>query len=286
MLNFSFWGISKLYSPSSPINNIHYLEIKNSIIDELHIRGKTNILSDNIRNHWQTDTRLLAKFKNSLTAGNIDNQGIPITRFAIKRRKRNALDSITLAYLPFINDSEVEYTDFTQSNGEFIYSIVPVDSNGLEGKPNDVIIESDFTGWWIVDNDISAIFAFDTTLDDETRTVDSILNQDKIIIETLSKYPQIYYSDKEYHSFTLSAVVATNDYSFNEYTQLVNMITQHKSLIVKGSSGDIYVCDVSVPQKSSLLKAYKTNDYIDLTVECTEIMDYKEYMKEREKDLT
>lgn len=261
------------------IRNIRSIEIQNCIVDEIHIRERTNNVNlTPIKDNWEIDTYLLARFLGDLEAGNINNEGLEITQFAIKRRKIDELNNIVLGYIPFDSNNTVEFIDYTQPVGDFVYSIVPVGINGLEGKPNEIVVSSEFVGWWIVDKDTNETFKFDTQLDGDSRQVGSQLNQGRVLLETLYKYPTIFYTEKQYESFTLSAIILPRDYTFNEYKRLVDMITQHKPLLVKGGAGDFYICDIHSPQKQTLLNAYKTYDYIDLTVECTEIMKYEDYM--------
>lgn len=86
------------------ITKINYIEMKGCIVDEVHVRERTDssINLSPTKDQWQVDTFLLAKFLNNLEAGNIDNAGLELVNFAIKRRKVSELDSITLGYLPII----------------------------------------------------------------------------------------------------------------------------------------------------------------------------------------
>ncbi len=280
MLGLVTWGQKALLSPTSSINNIFYTELKNSVVDELHIRERTDILTDNIKIIWQRDTRLLAKFLNSLSAGNIDNQDIPIIKFAIKRRRYDELKNLILGYLPFVNDTEIEYIDYTQPVGDFIYSVTPVSENGFEGKPNEVHVESIFTGVWLVDKNDNFVFGFDKQWDGELRALNIVLEQDRIEIPSLSKYRSVYYTPEEFARFTISALVTPTNYSFTEWQKLVSKLSSHVPLIVKSGSGDLYVCDVYSPQKSTwLVNAYKTVDPIVFTVSCMELMSIEEYLE-------
>jgi hypothetical protein len=67
-------------------------------------------------------------------------------------------------------------------------------------------------------------------------------------------------------------------YSFDDWSNMVTIITSHKPLIVKAGSGDIYIMDVNSPTKKSLLNAYKGVDYYVMNVSATEIQDYYSFM--------
>lgn len=282
IIGLDAFGLNAFQSYSPPVRNIKYLEMKNAVYDEIHIREKTNgITTENIKEDWQMDTILLAKFLGDLEAGNINNAGIKIEKFAIKRRKLNELKSITLAYKDFINNNQFVYTDYTQPNDEFIYSIVPVGENGLEGQSNDIQIASDFAGWFLVDKDTNEVLAFDKFIGNGG-TVDTTLNQGRVQIDTLTPFPSVFYTDQEYHEFQLKAVFLPEEWqrSGQKYEQILNhFVRSHKPFLVKGGSGEIYVVDVHSPTKSAPQNVYSGYDYFELTLSFTEIMTYEEYIQ-------
>jgi hypothetical protein len=282
IIGLDAFGLNAFRSYSPPVRNIKYLEIKNAVYDEIHIREKTSdITTENIKEDWQMDTILLAKFLGDLEAGNINNAGVRIEKFAIKRRKLNELKSITLAYKDFVNNNQFVYTDYTQPNDEFIYSIVPVGENGLEGQENSIIIKSDFTGWFLVDKDTNEVLAFDKFIGNEG-TFDTTLNQGRVQIDTLTRFPSVFYTDQEYHEFQLKTVIIPEDWqrSGQKYEQILNQfVRSHKPFLAKGGSGEIYVVDVHSPSKSAPQNVWTGRDYFELTLTCTEIMTYEEYMQ-------
>ncbi len=263
---------------------IKNIEFKNCILDEIHIREKTtNIDNTAVKESWQLDSILLARFLNNLEAGNIINEGRIITKFIIKRRNLGELDNITLHEIPYESGIKqtLEFIDYTQSAGDLIYSIVPIDESGLDGKTNEIQHESIFTGVWLVDKNDNFTFGFDKQWGGEMRNLDIALQQGRIEIPSLSKYYGVYYTPEEFVRFSLSAVIMPSNFSIAEWNSLVNKITQHIPLIVKSGSGDIYVCDVYSPQKSTwLVNAYRKNDPVEISVECMEIMSVQEYMGE------
>lgn len=282
IIGLDAFGLNAFQSYSPPVRNIKYLEMKNAIYDEIHIREKTDgITTENIKEDWQMDTILLAKFLGDLEAGNINNAGVKIEKFAIKRRKLNELKSITLAYKDFVNNNQFVYTDYTQPNDEFIYSIVPVGENGLEGQENSIIIKSDFTGWFLVDKDTNEVLAFDKFIGNEV-TFDTTLNQGRVQIDTLTRFPSVFYTDQEYHEFQLKTVILPEDWqrSGQKYEQILNQfVRSHKPFLAKGGSGEVYVVDVHSPSKTAPQNTWTGRDYFELTLNCTEIMTYEEYMQ-------
>jgi hypothetical protein len=282
IIGLDAFGLNAFRSYSPPVRNIKYLEMKNAIYDEIHIREKTDgVTTENVKEDWQMDTILLAKFLGDLEAGNINNAGVKIEKFAIKRRKLNELKSITLAYKDFVNNNQFVYTDYTQPNDEFIYSIVPVGENGLEEQENSIIIKSDFTGWFLVDKDTNEVLAFDKFIGNEG-TFDTTLNQGRVQIDTLTRFPSVFYTDQEYHEFQLKTVIIPEDWqrSGKKYEQILNQfVRSHKPFLAKGGSGEIYVVDVHSPSKSAPQNVWTGRDYFELTLTCTEIMTYEEYMQ-------
>lgn len=282
-VGLDFYGTHFYRSPTSPVTNIYYGEIKKAIYDELNIRERTDTSMDNVKDPWQIDHRAIFQFFNNLEGGNIENSGLKIVKFAIKRRKINELNPITLAYMDFVNDSELVYYDYTQANAEYIYSVVPIAENGLEGNPSDTTCESDFTGWWVVNKYTNDVLGFDKYIGDSQSTVETPLNQGRAVLETLSEYPRIYYFKKRYHTFTLSTVIIPSEFERSgvKYEEIISkFIDNHVPLIVKSSDGRIFVADASTPKLSSPLNTWKQNDYGILTMDFVEIQGYNEFMRE------
>jgi hypothetical protein len=284
IIGYDFYGTQFFQSPSPPVRNIKYTELKNSIVDEIHIRKETsNVDTTSTKEPWQIDTLLLAQFLCDLEAGNVSNSGLQIVKFAIKRRKVNELNSITLGYMDFVNNSTVEYNDYTQANDEYIYSIVPIGENDLEGHPNEISATSNFTGFWLVDKDTNNVLGFDKMLGNSDGNVETTLNQSKVQINTLTKFPSYFYTDQEYHSFTLSTVVIPSEFerSGKEYENILNnFVRLHKPFIIKSSNGEIYVCNVSNVKKSAPLNTWDGYDYFQLSIDAVEVQDYTEFMTE------
>lgn len=265
------------------IRNINHIEIKSCTIDELHVRSRTDAGVDltSTKNPWQLDTYLLASFVNNLEAGNVNNGGVNIAKFAIKRRKVDEITSLTIGYKDYVHGQGLDFTDYTQGNDNYIYSIVPIGVNELEGSPNEIEVESEFTGWFIVDKDTNEILAFDKFIGSEP-SIDMNFNQGRIQIDTMAQYPQIYYTPQAYHTFSLSAVFVPSEYekSGQVYERILNkFIKQHKPFLIKGSNGEIYVCDISNPRKSSPMNTWRDRDFIQITIDAIEVMSLEKYFQ-------
>ncbi len=264
------------------LTNITSVKIKNCIVDEIHIRQRTDNLINltSAKEGWQIDSYLLAKFLGNLEAGNLANSGIQIVKFAIKRRQVSELTPITLGYVDY-DGTSVEYTDYTQANGDYVYSIVPVGSNGLSGTANDVTASSSFVGWWLVDKENSKSLGFDKFLDSGAPTVSTQLNQGRVQIQTFSKFPSVYYTEQAFHSFTLSTVIIPSEFETsgqNYMDVLNNFILNHKPFLTKSSDGRVFVCDVSNARFSSPMNTWKQYDFGTISLDFVEIMEYADYM--------
>lgn len=280
IIGYSAYGSEFFKSPSPPVRKINKVVLKGSIVDELMVRQSTDGF-DESREEWSVPTRLLAKFVGDLEGGNIQNDGLVIERFSIRRRRASELDSIVVGYRDFVNDTQISFTDYSQPNDKLIYSISPM-SNDLEGEPHEAEAESDFTGWWLVDVDDNSVLGFDKFLDGEP-DVETSITQGRTVIETLSKFPQVYYDEMEYHSFSLSTVIIPSEFerSGRKFEDVLNLFTRkHKAFVVKSSDGRLFVCDVSNPRFSTPLNTWKQRDYGTLTLDFVEVQDYKEYMQE------
>ena len=280
IIGFDAWGINGFRSHSSPITNIGKLKLNNAIYDEVEIRERTEGIDlTSAKSTWGIDTLFLARFLNNLEAGNIDNSGITIEKFAIKRRKPNETNYTTLGYRDFINNATFTFEDYTQSSDKYIYSITPVGDNSLEGQENPVEIDASFTGWFLVDKDTNEVLEFDKFID-SAPSVQTTLNMNDVQIDTFSPFPRFYRMPQSYHTFSLSGVMLPNENekSGDIYRNILEKyIYAHKPFLVKGGNGSVYVVKVSNPQTDTPQNTWKHYDYLNLTLDFTEIMTYEDY---------
>lgn len=274
------------------IKNITKIEIQGCIIDELNVKEEVdNIDYSPIKELWDKTNYLLARFQDDLEAGNIKNGGLKISKFIIKRRSIDDTDEINLGVINYDFNKTLTFIDNTQPNDYLIYSIVPLGEDGITGVPNSVEIESDFTGWWITHIDdlnkemTQYTEGFDVFID-SIPDVQRTLNQGRIELQTMSRYPTVFYNDVDYMSFSLEKVIYI-DPCENTYMRsgklyrkfLDNIIRRHTGFIAKGSNGEIYIVDVHNPRASTPTNTWKGYDYDKIQVDCVEVQDYKEYMK-------
>ena len=130
IIGLDFFGFNEgaIFNSINSINKFYRLEIQNAIFDEVHIRQRTDIPLDSQKQDWQLDTRLLAKFKNSLEAGNLDLQEQLIEFIRFKKRKLGNLGWMNVQDINYnLEQTTYTYNDRYVESGEiYEYAITPV----------------------------------------------------------------------------------------------------------------------------------------------------------------
>ena len=276
-------GETYFSSCTSGVSNITNIELSNAVYDELHVRQSTGTMTTSSeKDNWQIDTVMLARFENDLEAGNFQNDGVKISKFAVRRRKFGETQDLVIGYKDLTNDVVFTYQDYTQPRGKLIYTVVPIGDNTLEAKGSSVIVESDFSGFHIVDKDKNHVLSFDKFIGSEPN-VSMTLNKGRVQIDTFSKYPSFFYNEQQYHTFSLQAAFLKDEWeSLNAMYEFVlnEFVTSYKPFIVKGGDGSVYVVNVDQASRDVPLGIYSQREHMTLNVECTEVMDYKDYIEE------
>ena len=225
-----------------------YIELKNSVVDELHIQSQLS--NSSTKENWTNGTILLAKFNGDLEAGNITMRENPISKLRIKRRNYNSTIFKVLKEMPFNPDpTELIYDDYTcVSDDTYDYSVVPVDSAGIEGIMTAVSVKPHVEGWWIIDRDNPGNhIKFMYNLDEVSISTD----EDRTELSTFSRYPKVYYGTKRAKRGSLSGLFIPEGMTVrDQIAMLENLTQQHKPLLLKGGYGRSYIVDVSAPQLS------------------------------------
>jgi hypothetical protein len=240
----------------------------------------------NIDEKWDNTSSLLAKFNRTLEAGSIANSGNKIVKFRIVRREADQDENgdTYLGEISFDNAASADLTfdDITNPNTDLIYTVIPVSENGLDGVPREIEVKSDFVGVWIVDKDTGEVLVFDKAIGN-VGTVESTFNQQRTQIDTFGSYPQFYYSnDSGYETFSLSTVILPDDgkRTGKKYKDILNkFIKDHNPKIVKLDTGKVFVADISNMRASSPMVTWDGADYMTISCDVVEIMDYPSYMK-------
>ncbi|MGG2091228.1 hypothetical protein AB1283_25945 [Bacillus sp. S13(2024)] len=282
-IGLSAFGIPSFNTPTPPITNINSVDLKNTILDEAHLRDNVNdnsIISTN-KDIWAEDTQLLATFNNTIEAGNIINDGIPIKEFLIKRRRVGSTLNTVLAKVPFNLNINLNYEDYTQAADDYIYSVTPVGINNLEGLSNEVVISVEFTGWYIIDkNNLNNIIIFDAHMEGSELVYTLQHNQGRTEIKTFSQYPTVFYDNSSYYSTTLDGLFygTDTDKSLNTYRKIEDIINNHIPVIIKGGDGTLIVADLYNLRKVVPMNTWKGHDYFTAQIDVTETMSLEEYL--------
>ena len=284
LLSYDFIGQDAYFYPStSGISNITFCEIENGIYDELKIDEDITIPLIDSKDPWYPSTRMLADFHNTLDAGNISSgNGLNIVSLNIKRRKpTELLPTIIQTGIPFQNNTTMTYVDYTCPVGEYIYSISPVASNGIEGTPIEIVTNSEFYGWYLVDKSTGSILKLNL-FDSGEPIINSRQKQGRVVIETLNQYPQIYRYDLAYFEGTLTATISAdeNETINNKLQEVMDkFINNHKPFLLKNGIGQVYIGDITNPQIISPLNVGLNNrPYFNLSFDFTEIMTLNDYL--------
>lgn len=287
LLNYSVYDYECFSDDLPAVSDMTYVEVGQSIIDELMIRTKTDQGNTDIRETWNNDTVLLAKFASSLEAGNINNDGVKIVSFKIKRKLVTDLDSIDVGDVMFSGNTNYDFYDYTQKNGNNLYTVIPIGENGLDGVPFDTTVASSFEGTWLVDKDTNNMLVFDKALSTTMSNTGSIadistsFSQSRVLIETFNKFPQVFYTgDTSFESFTLSTVLIPDDgdKSYSKYLDVLNkFINDHKPKLLKFDNGKAIIVDVSNPRTTTPMTTWDGFDYIILSVDVVEVDSYENY---------
>lgn len=256
---------------------------KNCVVDQVHITnaiGASEVSSNNVP-QWTPNTLFLANFFNDLVAGNIHNEGLDIVSFELRRSRIGEMGSKTLGTLPFDaeNPETIEFIDYTAGAGDYIYSIIPFSNSGDAGQASSIQIESDFSGVWMVDKFDNFTLGFDKQWGSKT-TFDVTFNEKRIEIQNFSDYPSVYYLPGQHATFAITTLVLPSEWSSKEWAKIMEKIKTRKPMLIKSGSGDLYVCNIHTPVKSTwMVEAHRKSDPMQITLECMEVMSYNAYME-------
>lgn len=206
-MGLDFYGDSVGYNTEIAITNINDIVFSKCIIDEIKIDDVALAYTNSNKEEWNYDTILLAKFENTLEAGNIQNRGVPIEYLRFKKRKKDSLKWNVIADIPFEETENIyNLSDrIVQGTELYEYAVVPLTS-GIEGAENRTEIECSFDGLWLVDKTQGIRFFTNLEYSD-------IENVTKVaVFEPLqSKYPYTQTLATDYHKSSISSVVISDN---------------------------------------------------------------------------
>lgn len=238
------------HTPQSPLKECSYIEVKNCIVDDLHIRN--TIVNINEKTEWDNSTIFHAAFNGDLEAGNITMRENKIVKLRLKRREVHSIYFRAIAEFPFehqIMMKRYEHFDYEpRSRRRYEWIVTPVDESGIEGNITGNFAEPDFDGWWLIDLDHTKDYCFQFLYNLENQTI--ALEQDRSVMSTFSKYPIVRYGAKHSRTGTMKAMLLDQEIKAIEQVEKLNtMLLQHKSYLLKNGTGHRFIVDVFNPSE-------------------------------------
>lgn len=136
------------------IENIHYVELKNGIYDDLYITKATDFaLGSQCPQEWDFDTILWAKFNQTTHAGNVDWSLETTSHIVLKSRTQGQFQWKTIAVqeIKSLGDFVINYPDYLVASGQPVeYAIVPV-LYGAEGTYASTSVTSRFSKMFLIE---------------------------------------------------------------------------------------------------------------------------------------
>ncbi len=222
------------------IQNINYIEIKNCIVDRIHIRQ--NVQNPDLtpnKEDWQFDSILLAKFLGNLEAGNVELGGLIIDNWKIRRRRIDITQLIEIANIPSGNDGNLYYLDLSPRAGViYEYDVSPM-SGDIEGQSYAVQIECKFDYWWLSDGEESYPFFGNLEVSD----INTNMQRHEYL--GFNPFPIISYGNAKYRSGSITAILLDTflDTNYNYREKVLNFINNKKPKLLKSPYGDLMIVD-------------------------------------------
>lgn len=241
-----FGDNSEAFETFNIVNSFKTLELTKMKVDEISIREGIDIpLEDELKFEWQYNQILLCEFKNSLEAGNIGLQGMPIQFIKIKKRKKEDLAWDEVKRIPFNKDAkDYYYVDrYIESLQEYEYAVQPVGYGDVVGNNVYSEITTEFDGTWLMDKDKQYKLMYNLDVGNYETVVPSS------IIETLgSQYPYVFINgDVRYRTGSLQCMLISDStvnkgdidrkQEKNLREGLMRFLTDGKPKIYKDGSG-------------------------------------------------
>lgn len=195
-------------TPLQPILSYNLLSLQGeATIDNLatYILNVDDGIIQNLSSQQQWDERVLylAEFEDSLLASEVDPQ-ILATKLKIKRRKYGTYVFEDIYINDFVENGE--YIDRSVgSNVLYEYLLVPVDSEGNEGRAVPVSNMTTFNSWILSDDNNTYVFDLETS-SEQIKT-----NLDFAKYDNYTEYPVVSFGIKKYDEGGLKTI----PYSWN-----------------------------------------------------------------------
>lgn len=280
-IDFDFYGYEDgaIYDTTNVVNKITRVELKNSIIDEIHILENTDFVCSPTKGDWQLMTLLKAPFHNDLEGGNIQFSEQIIRYIQIQKRKIedfNYLNLATFDFDPFQTIYQVE-DYFIQADQEYEYTVIPLLADYTEGERVTERFTADFDGTWLFDANKNYRLLYNL----DYGSIDHY--SPSAVYEPLgSKYPVVTYNaDISYKRGSITGLIVADASSDGKISvdeerklriALIDFLTNKKPKIIKDAGGNyVLISIIGNPQLAPLNNL--NQKLYDLSFEWIEIGD-------------
>lgn len=130
----------------------------------------------------------------------------------------------------------------------------------------------------VIDWDSVIYYNFDKSVGGRGTTSVSTSNENnRLELKTFGRTPYVYYAgETDYDKFSLVGAFHYNEETGETARQQVDrfkqLVKRREILVVENSQGQEFLCDVNITNEAApSLYVEKDMDYIEVTVECTEI---------------
>lgn len=228
---------------------------------------------------FDSNTALLARFNNSISAGNYDSEVLPIG-WTVYRQGENerSLHNVTE-----INDITKTYVvDYSITNqGNYIYFVFPVysDTIGVPNESNNV--KTNWWDWYLlncdydVDNDIyyvDDVFKFDLDVSSGQLSNNTAFNT----LANFTKYAKIQHSNASYWSGSLTALLGNCGINYvdtvEEMNAIKNLTVDNKHKFLKDRKGNIWKVALNNPINEKIGDEF-VEQRVSVTLNWAEVAD-------------
>ena len=243
-----FAGDTLCYAPVLvPASAIEALSIQNAQFLEIFVTE--SVITDydgNIPDYWTFETRLHARFKNDLYAGNVDFAESTVEAIKIKKRTSRDTQFQTIFERPILTNEDfaIEFLDYYEPVGDIEYAYVPVISGG-EGDYIVNRVHSVFHSYFCVEKGISYPLKLDVS------TSETFHYEAASVKPMGRKYPiTIANGCTGYRSGSMECTflpVCRNVGTATPYeyrSRIYEMLTNGKPKLLKGFNGELYMVNI------------------------------------------
>lgn len=239
----SYTDDSSILEEKNTIGKIVNMNLKKSIVDELHFNNDVTLERTATKKNWDAFTLFLATFRNSFEVGNIGFDDNSITGVKFLRRNYGELDWQEIATFTYDGINDIfEATDrYVQATAMYEYAVVPI-AGTLEG--NYVVsdpFEVSFDGCFIMSKFESYKLELNIQIGDIQH------NKPSAVLTPMSgtRFPIVIYNgDLLYKSGSISALLYTGiDGNIDKRTErvfrghLLDYLTDGQPKILKSFDG-------------------------------------------------